>query len=412
MERIMQRASIKQRSKMRSWLRWVQWFGVTCAVLTYGGGVHAQPDQTRQKRSSAQQSQKDKSQNDQPSPASREDNAEAVRIQHLPQNELETGVAVLRFAAEEPDRVGRILVRYRSGQPGRQPTLRAESGYVARIPADQVQPPGLTYWVVERMPDGAERPVFASAESPHPAHVVHPDDAIHEHEELDARDGKRSRIFLFGEYVDFGTRRIIVELPPMSSQTERTPESRTFKDNYYLLQVGYSYSFFTLVDEIRFDLGRLSGHGASLGEGEEPLAFEPAIYYGQSAITWYLFSGLRLRTALLLGISHEGFEVGGSGDLVLGHPDRTNLSIGFKGVTTLGITGRVRLGFLAAPHFPMGATVEITDFPVGSDFGVRLLYDIGYELSPGTVLAIHGGYQGRTSVLGGFSLGGTVRYAF
>jgi hypothetical protein len=351
------------------------------------------------------------------SPATGEKPAQAAVIRHVPQNELETGEGELAFTMEHPELAGSVLVRYRSqgivgGEVQQVQARRSLEGYVARLPADDVQPPGFVYWAVERMPDRSERPVFADDKHPHPVQVVDPVDMARERDELEARGGDRSRLFLTGEYVDFGSRRVHVGYGPPAPGAPSQPVSRRFDDNYYHLQAGYAFSFFSTVDEIRFNVGRLSGNAATLPDYGEPEQFEPAIYYGESAITWFLLSGLRLRTSLILGISHQGFEGGGGGEIVLGHPDRTNLALGLRGVTTLGITGRVRLGFLAVPRVPMGATVEITDFPVGSDFGVRLLYDVGYELAPGTTVALYGGYQGRTSVLGGFAAGGRVAYAF
>ncbi len=343
--------------------------------------------------------------------------AERAVIRHFPQNELVTGNGELLFTLEHPELAGEVLVRFRSdkiegGRVQQVQARRSTHGYVARLASDDAEPPGFVYWAVERMPDGSERPVFADKSHPHPVQVVDPAEVARERKELQARGGKSSRLFLTGEYVDFGSRRVrVADAVPAAGEAPQ-PRSRRFDDNYYHLQAGYAYSFFSTVEEIRFNVGRLSGNGATLYELAEPESFEPAIYYGESAITWFLISGLRLRTSLVLGISHDGFEGGGGGEFVLGHPDRTSLCLGLKGVTTLGITGRIRLGFLAVPRLPMGASVEITDFPVGSDFGVRLLYDLGYEIAPGTTVSVYGGYQGRTSVLGGFAAGGSAAVAF
>ena len=41
-----------------------------------------------------------------------------------------------------------------------------------------------------------------------------------------------------------------------------------------------------------------------------------------------------------------------------------------------------------------------------------MLYEIGYRFDPATELLLRAGYQGRTSVVGGPSLGLALRYGF
>ena len=115
---------------------------------------------------------------------------------------------------------------------------------------------------------------------------------------------------------------------------------------------------------------------------------------------------------MLLGASQKGFEYGGGGSMVLGDPRGVNLSISTEALTTLGVMTALRMGFLAAPGVPMGAAVEVTSFPIGDDSGVRLLYDLGYELVPGSLIVLRAGYQARTSVRGGPAVALGLRYAF
>jgi hypothetical protein len=43
---------------------------------------------------------------------------------------------------------------------------------------------------------------------------------------------------------------------------------------------------------------------------------------------------------------------------------------------------------------------------------VRLLFDVGFQITPAALVRLEGGYRGRTSLAGGPSLGLTVRYGF
>jgi hypothetical protein len=114
----------------------------------------------------------------------------------------------------------------------------------------------------------------------------------------------------------------------------------------------------------------------------------------------------------LLGASQSGFEYGGGGELVLGDPEGASFGLGVEGITTLGATGHMRLGFALTERLPMGAALELTSFPLGDDAGVRLLYDVGYAYSPGSSIVLRAGFQGRTSVTGGVSAGLALRHAF
>jgi hypothetical protein len=114
----------------------------------------------------------------------------------------------------------------------------------------------------------------------------------------------------------------------------------------------------------------------------------------------------------LLGATHKGFEYGGGGALVLGEPDGSSFTLGAEGITTLGATASMRLGFAFTRALPMGAALELTNFPIGDDAGVRLLYDVGYAFAPASVIALRAGFQGRTNVTGGASAGATFRYSF
>jgi len=331
---------------------------------------------------------------------------ERPSIQHLPINELSSGAARLRFAIPEPDRTGTIIVRWktpRSGSAvGEARARRQASGYLAALPAEAVQPPGLDYWVVERREDGEELAVFASASDPHTVRVFHSAARRTELALLRSRGGKRSTVLAAAEFVDFGERQL-------NAGAAQLP------DRYYRLETGYAYAFLTTVEEIELRVVRVRGEAADqivtpLGVSAQRI--DRGIDYGRSTVTLRLSDGMRLSGSVLLGASQEGFEYGSGGALIFGDPRSIHVTLSAEGLTTLGFTSGMRMGFLAAERVPMSAGVEVSNFPIGDDTGVRLIYEAGYELTRGSTLMLRAGFQGRTSVTGGPTLGMSYRHGF
>lgn len=326
-------------------------------------------------------------------------------IRHVPLNDAFVEDARFVFEMNSPDYAGKVVVRVlpTGGTQAVQEVEATFSGveYVAVLPRAHVVPPGFSYYVIERMPDGTERPVFADASAPHRVRVTLTDADETQQRRARARDGIRSTVLLSGEAVDYGDRKLATDQP-------------RFHDRYYKLEVGYAYSFFTTIEDVRISLVRVRGQAALFNAWEEPQSTEIAlgIDYGRAAVTLVAHEYVRLRGAMLLGASQRGFEYGAGGSIVIGDPLGSNIDFGTEALTTLGTVTHLRLGFLATQRIPMGAAVEVSSFPVGEDSGVRLLYDIGYRFNPVTAVTLRGGYQARTSVTGGASLGLTIHYGF
>jgi hypothetical protein len=327
----------------------------------------------------------------------------AALITHVPLNEVFTGAVSIAFELRDPQLAGAITVHVSSAASTKETqviALRSGRDYEAAIPAAYVVPPGFSYYVTERMPDGSERPVFASREAPHPVRVARPQEEENEREQLKLRGGQRSMLLMLAEAVDYGDRRL-------------AGADNELHDRYYRLEIGYAYSFLTRVQAIRLSLVRVRGEAALLSPGLSAASpTNPGIDYGRAEITMQVNDWIRMRSALLLGASQFGFEYGGGGALTLGDPRDCDLDVGFEHMTTLGTSGWLRLGFSVHERVPMGASVEVSSFPLGDEAGVRLLYDVGYRFGPVTQLSVRGGYQGRTSVSGGASLGAAFDYGF
>ena len=221
-------------------------------------------------------------------------------ITHVPQNEVLEGDVVLRFEVQSPDRAGTIVVRVMP--EGRRSAFevtahRAAQGYEAHLGASHISSPGFSYFVVERMPDGSERPVFADKTAPHRVHVIRPKEVEDELARLSARGGQRSTLLFSGELVDFGDRQLAAGSP-------------VNHDRYYRLEAGYAYSFLSGIEDVRLSLVRVRGEGAIYMDSPTPSSVqtEPGIDYGSAMVTLLVLDELRLRGSILLGASQRGFE--------------------------------------------------------------------------------------------------------
>ncbi len=326
-------------------------------------------------------------------------------IAHVPRGSAKRESIRLSFDVRGDDLAGEIVVYFRPLQAGvgevqvmSTKVSRDAEGYHATISASQAAEPGIAYWVVERLPDGSERAVFGSATEPQPLHIqVDPSDS-REARLLHLAHGQRSRIAFRGEWVSLGD----FDVANTSADDEH--------DRYYHLEARYAYRFYRSIEELEFALGSLRGD--VLDQATLDARREVGLDYGRAAITFALGDFFRLRPGVLLGVSTEGFEGGFDLAALLGDRDGTELS--FKGGYVSGLGGHfgTRLGWATVPRVPMGASVEITNFPTAEDLGVRMLFDIGYALTDAALLSISGGYRGRTSLAGGPSLSAELSYGF
>jgi len=336
-------------------------------------------------------------------------------IAHLPLGSERAPLA-LRFDVRGDDLTGEIRVYFRpleraDQKPDMVVVVRESKGYVAHLPEARTPEPGIAYWVVE-LKDGVERPVFASAAAPQPVHVQVDADSAREERLLRLFHGQRSRVTVRGERVDLGQFDIADPTTGEKIDNER--------DGYYHLEAQYAYRFFRTIEELEFALGRMRGDVLDQDDLQRRLDLgvdvgkrrKVGLDYGRSAITFAFGSFFRLRTGVLLGVSTTGFEGGFELATILGERDGTQLE--FKGGYVSGLGGNfgTRLGWATVPRVPMGASVEITNFPTADDLGVRMLFDLGFQLTDAALVRLVGGYRGRTSLAGGPSFALEANYGF
>lgn len=349
----------------------------------------------------------------QTAPRANEPPADAPRrawIGHIPVQSARVGPVTFAFDVDNADLAGAILVRYRPlSQPGAQPVeleaLRTASGVSVRADLGDQAPPGIAYWVVERMPDGTEWPIFASQRNPHVLNLRYSPVRERERAQLQRTGGRRSSVSVGGEYVNLG-----------GWEQEGGGELR---DHYWHTEARYAYRFFRTLDTLEIGLGALRGtvldHAQRDGRSAADDGFrqrDVGLEYGRARITLAFGKWVRVQGGVLFGFSKDGFEGGGDGAVVFGHRDGTDVKLFGAYVSGVGGAGGVRLGWATVPRVPMGATVEVTNYGANDRAGARLLFDAGYELYPGALLKVVGGYRGRTSLAGGMSLGADLQLSF
>jgi hypothetical protein len=224
--------------------------------------------------------------------------------------------------------------------------------------------------------------VFASEGDPQPVVVIEPRRVRLEREALAQREGRRNTFHLGGEVVQLGP-----------------------GDGYYLrATASYAHHFLTALETIEVGVGVTR----AMVDGPN----DPGVDYGRADLTLRLHSRLRLRLALALGFSETGFTLGGGGYALFGSPFRTQVELGGEYLADVGYVAKVRLGFNTLPRFPLGATIEVTNFPLDGDANVRLLLDGAYRFAPDTYVKLTVGYRGQQATRGGVSVGLTAGYSF
>lgn len=300
---------------------------------------------------------------------------------------------------------------YRSeGSDGlRQAAFRRSSlgeGWIAEIPSAHAVGATLVYSIEARLPDGTVLALFASREAPH---VVQLQDTRADGAEaatLARLDGRRSVVASSFDYVDFGARAAVVELPGSSPSASGAPAPLVKStDRYVRAEAGYTYRLLRDVAEFGLRIGVV--RGSSPGRTSEV-----GLNYGSPHVRFRAASFVHLEGSLITGITEVGFAFGAGGALLLGDPYGTKLTLGFETVETFGTRAFSRLDVGAPLGFTFSPSIEITDMPHATATGVRLLFEASRPVAPGLTIAARGGYQARDEATGGPTLGLGASYAF
>ncbi len=324
--------------------------------------------------------------------------AHAGVVRHVPPAEADAGQP-LELVADVADAEDTTLtVRYRAAGAGawQSATFARKAGrdWVAEIPAAAIEPPGVEYFLI-----AGDRPALGSEAAPVEVAVHRAARDERTDRDLSRALGRRSRVHVSSEWVDYGTRRI---------------GAQEVADHYYRVDADFSYRLLAYpLEDLRFGYTRL------VGTTPETLRDDPAGCVtascardaGFKVAGWFelgfgVVEGLRVDARGIVAATQGGFALGTRDELRLGDLDRNHVAAGFEYLADVGATGFFRLGWATVPGAPMAATIEVTDLPSSERAtGVRLLYDISHPFPSGLRLAARVGYAARDEHIGGVGAG-------
>jgi hypothetical protein len=326
--------------------------------------------------------------------------AGAAVVRHVPPAEAIAGVAIQLTAEIADAEESTLTVRYRAPAPtlGAAPgpwqsapfTRTAGRAWIAEIPAAAVLPPGVEYFLVD-----GEEPAMGSPSWPVEVAVHRAEEVERTDRDLARADGRRSRVRLSAEYVDYGA---------------RTIGGMRVADHYDRVDADFSYRLLAYpLEELRFGYTRLVGTTPETALDDPSGCSTPACAReaGFKVAGWFelgfgLAEGVRLDGRGIVAATQGGFALGTRVELRLGDRDLTHVAAGLEYLADVGATGYFRLGWATVPGAPMATTVEVTNVPSSERAtGLRLLYDISHPFPNGLRLGARVGYAARDEGTGG-----------
>jgi hypothetical protein len=350
--------------------------------------------------------------------------AQAPRVHHAPLSSAVPGERLtLQATFEHPELIRNAVLVYQGpvGEARAVPFQRSGDtmGYVAVIPAEAIRAPGIGYTIEVEHTNGTRFSAFASRSAKHMVSVIEDRSDARERAALSRLGGRRSVLKVGGEYVGFGVTRGDAAIPCAVGQT--CPASGTkvpeVDEQYYRVEVGYTYRPLRTVSEFGFRLGVVRGRSlVALSEYDEE-RYKVGLNFGAARIRFRLLDAWHVEAELLTSITEIGFSVGLGGSTLIGDPYGSKLILGFESIglgdsAPFGNRFFTRLDLVAGDRVMISPIVEVTDMPNAEAFGVRLLGEVGISLVRGFSLQLRGGYQARRSTSGGPGFGGALSFAF
>jgi hypothetical protein len=322
--------------------------------------------------------------------------ASAEPVRHVPTAEADAGKQLEVIAAASPT-VPKLVLHYRTQGGARwwaQELARKDEGsWVAIVPAERVEPPGLEYYL-----EAGGMPVFASVEAPHQTRVATTEAAYRRSRDESRAKNRRSRFHTLYEYVSYGK------------------TSNELLDRYYRIDADFSYRLWAYpLETLQVGYTRLIGDKESTRNCAAPpcnvdAGFKVAGWVGLGLAP---LDGVGLDARGMVMATQDGFAVGGRGEVRIGVADGTHVASGVEYLADVGTAGYFRFGWGTVPNTPMSATVEISKLPSRSgEVGVRLYYDLSRQLSDLLRLGVRVGYASRDSDSRGFTGGAQAMVDF
>jgi hypothetical protein len=330
----------------------------------------------------------------------------SARVRHVPPSQAEPAEPLKLTAFVDRGWESSFEIRYRPQGSAEWKsaafTRQDQATYVATIPAQEIAPPGLEYFIVST--DEAQATHFASSERPHRVNVFRSPKEVRRVEQLARHDFRRAQIRLAGEWVDYGS--------------YDHGDDRLLPDRYYRIDADVGYRVLSLpLKTLRFGYTHLLGEVPRPGVSEEFLCpagqtvEECSSQVGFKGGGWFelgflITEGVELDARGMVMATQTGFNVGGRAELRIGDSLGTHLGLGAEHIADVGSAGLVRLAWGTVPGVPMAATVEVSNFPASErPTAVRLVYDIARPFSNGFRIGARVGYQARSQQIGGATLG-------
>ena len=342
--------------------------------------------------------------------------AAAPHLHHAPISESPAHQALLITGEiDHPELVKRAILAYRSadGDPYQEVEFKrgAPGPYVAEIPEEAVNPPGISYLIELEGTDGTHSSVFATRAEPQ--RVLIPEELMDARERalLQRLAGHRSVFAASGEYVDFGYSKANV-----SSSAGFSTQS--VHDEFFRVEGSYTYRPLRVVTEFSLRIGVVRGNSpVPLSDVQAPGKtdadrFKVGLNYGAPTVRLRLTDIVHLEGEFLTSVTETGFSVGTGASILIGDPYASKLTLGFESIQVFGTRLWSRLDITANDRISVAPVIEVTNMPHADNYGVRLLAEVTGQLGQGFSAAVRGGYQARVSTGGGPSAGATLGYAF
>lgn len=268
--------------------------------------------------------------------------------------------------------------------------LDPDGSWRATVPAGDVRPPGLEYWL--NGADGA--PVYGSVRAPQRIVVMGSAAQLRQGIELFRHDFRRSSAEAHVGQRWFG---------PADGVADQTTT----------VGASYRYRSFRGLRSVQFGVERLRG-ATWEPSGGLPVAVDPAGYdVGHATLEVGPVLPLGLSGTLYLGAGVNGFTAGGGGSLRLGLEPGTHVTIAARGIDGAGWTAGLGLHWATVPRAPMAAVVEVSTAPTSSaDPAVLGRFDLHPRIGEQASLDLSLGYQARRADLGGLMAGGGVTWSW
>lgn len=308
------------------------------------------------------------------------------------------------------------VLLYRSGASGYHevPFRRSAEAYRASVPATAVAAGSLEYLIELELPGGERIAGFASRARPFAVQVQLARDDAQEKAALTRVAQRRSITRVSGEWVTFGKSEAAApgssSVDPATGQQLPAEAARARADDYYRLEASYAYRPLRLVNEFGVRLGLV--RGSSPREASDSSTPDVGLNYAAPWLRLRMSDVAHVTGHLVTGVTEVDFSLGGGLQLTLGDPYGASLHTGFEHIEGFGSRFFTRLDILASERVRVSPIIEATDMPNARRYGVRLLSEVGWQVTPELGLALLGGYQSRSAVGGGVSLGATASLGF